>query len=293
MCLSEDFLAFFDKKKKTKEGEGCLTKCREPAILKTIRFHTPWAAKETPKQIPKQTSTKMPSLTKSKGNCHFETIRFDTPCLLLNQIIFMSVHPPTRSAQWINERLTQWRQTREIVLSWSWTSGILFWEYRFGKANSVSSAPNRVRNISPEFSCITFFWSRDVLTQIGGHPGRYLSKTTEKGTSHKAFVRDIQGWGQGYPDVWSWSPRKILPKNFIFRLFFRPAKKDRLGRTSPNRGTPGCRPLMSFAQNSASWLWRTQVIGWKELTELSPRTRWGPRNSLSLVFETVLSETVI
>ena len=35
----------------------------------------------------------------------------------------------------------------------------------------------------------------------------------------------------------------------------------------------------------------TQIIGWEELSEFS-RTRWGPKNSLSSVLETVLSETV-
>ena len=35
----------------------------------------------------------------------------------------------------------------------------------------------------------------------------------------------------------------------------------------------------------------TQITGWKELTEFSPGARWGPENSLSSVFETVLSET--
>ena len=37
------------------------------------------------------------------------------------------------------------------------------------------------QKISPKLSCIKFFWSRDVPTQIAGHPGHFLSKTTEKG----------------------------------------------------------------------------------------------------------------
>ena len=48
-----------------------------------------------------------------------------------------------------------------------------------------------VRKISPKFSCIKFFQIRDVPTQIPGHPGHSLSKTTEKGHLHKVFVRDI------------------------------------------------------------------------------------------------------
>ena len=33
--------------------------------------------------------------------------------------------------------------------------------------------------------------SRDVPTQIPGHPGHSLSETTEKGHLHKVFIRDI------------------------------------------------------------------------------------------------------
>ena len=61
----------------------------------------------------------------------------------------------------------------------------------------------RVRKISPKFSCIKFFQIRDVPTQIPGHPGHSLSKTTEKGHLHKVFVRDIPTSGslmsQEYP----------------------------------------------------------------------------------------------
>ena len=49
----------------------------------------------------------------------------------------------------------------------------------------------RVRKISPKFSCIKFFQIWDVPTQIPGHPGHSLSKTTEKSHLHKVFVRDI------------------------------------------------------------------------------------------------------
>ena len=67
-----------------------------------------------------------------------------------------------------------------------------------------SLAPlHRVRKISPKFSCIKFFQIRDVPTQIPGHPGHSLSKTTEKGHLHKVFVRDIPTSGsrmsQEYP----------------------------------------------------------------------------------------------
>ena len=61
----------------------------------------------------------------------------------------------------------------------------------------------RVRKISPKFSCIKFFQIRDIPTQIPGHPGHSLSKTTEKGHLHKVFVRDIPTSGsrmsQEYP----------------------------------------------------------------------------------------------
>ena len=56
--------------------------------------------------------------------------------------------------------------------------------------NATVSA-SRVRQISPKFSCIKFFQIRDVPTQIPGHPGHSLSKTTEKGQLHKVFVCDI------------------------------------------------------------------------------------------------------
>ena len=53
------------------------------------------------------------------------------------------------------------------------------------------------------FFCIKFFQIRDVPTQIPGHPGHSLSKTTEKGHLHKVFVRDIPTSGsrmsQEYP----------------------------------------------------------------------------------------------
>ena len=66
----------------------------------------------------------------------------------------------------------------------------------------IGGAP-RVRKISPKFSCIKFFQIQDVPTQIPGHPGHSLSKTTDKGHLHKVFVRDIPTSGsrmsQEYP----------------------------------------------------------------------------------------------
>ena len=66
-----------------------------------------------------------------------------------------------------------------------------------------SCGTSRVRKFSPKFSCIKFFQIRDVPTQIPGHPGHSLSKTTEKGPLHKVFVRDIPTSGsrmsQEYP----------------------------------------------------------------------------------------------
>ena len=62
---------------------------------------------------------------------------------------------------------------------------------------------NKLRKISPKFSCIKFFQIRDVPTQIPGHPGHSLSKIREKGPLHKVFVRDIPTSGsrmsQEYP----------------------------------------------------------------------------------------------
>ena len=61
----------------------------------------------------------------------------------------------------------------------------------------------RERKISPKFSCIKFFHIQEVPTQIPGHPGHSLSKTTEKGHLHKVSVRDIPMSGsvmsQEYP----------------------------------------------------------------------------------------------
>ena len=53
-----------------------------------------------------------------------------------------------------------------------------------------------------EFACMKFFWSWDVPIQIAGHPGHSVSKTTEKGASHKFWSWTSQGRGQGHPDVW-------------------------------------------------------------------------------------------
>ena len=52
------------------------------------------------------------------------------------------------------------------------------------------------RKISPEFSCIKFFQIWDVPTQIPGHPGHSLSKTTEKGHWYKVLVQDIPTSGR-------------------------------------------------------------------------------------------------
>ena len=55
----------------------------------------------------------------------------------------------------------------------------------------ASCLQDRVRKISPKFSCIKFFQIWDVPTQIPGHPCHSLFKTTEKVHLHKVFVRDI------------------------------------------------------------------------------------------------------
>ena len=78
----------------------------------------------------------------------------------------------------------------------------------------------RVRNISPKFPCIKFFQIRDVPTQILGHPGHSLSKTTEKATCIKFLSGISRRLGPG-------CPRNVLPKNFMFRLFFGPVERKR------------------------------------------------------------------
>ena len=51
---------------------------------------------------------------------------------------------------------------------------------------SLISSSFRERKISPKlFCCIKFFQIRDVPTQIPGHPGHSVSKTTEKATCIK------------------------------------------------------------------------------------------------------------
>ena len=71
------------------------------------------------------------------------------------------------------------------------------------KLPRLGSRVYRVRKISPKFSCIKFFQIWDVPTQIPGHPGHSVSKTTEKGQLHKVFVRDVPTSGsrmsQEYP----------------------------------------------------------------------------------------------
>ena len=61
----------------------------------------------------------------------------------------------------------------------------------------------RERKISLKFSCRKFFQIRDVATQIPGHPGHSLSKTTEKCHLDQVLVRDIPTSGppmsQEYP----------------------------------------------------------------------------------------------
>ena len=53
-------------------------------VLGKMYAYSPWnsldlgAVKETHKQVPKQTGTKMPTLKNSR-TCHFDTIRFNTP----------------------------------------------------------------------------------------------------------------------------------------------------------------------------------------------------------------------
>ena len=81
---------------------------------------------------------------------------------------------------------------------------------------------SRVRQISPVFPCIKFFWPQDVQTQIAGHPGHHsLSKTPEKGALHKVLVQDIPRLGSGISRrVGPWYPWNILPQNFIFTLVF-------------------------------------------------------------------------
>ena len=64
------------------------------------------------------------------------------------------------------------------------------------------------------FSCIKFFQIRDVPTQIPGHPGHSLSKTTEKGHLHKGFVRDM-------PTSGSLMSQEYPAQTLLFRLLFR------------------------------------------------------------------------
>ena len=91
----------------------------------------------------------------------------------------------------------------------------------------------RVRKISPKFSCIKFFQIRDVPTQIPGHPGHSLSKTTEKGHLHRVFVRDIPTSGsrmsQEYParklSVWAAFSDPIFRSETLLPLRPLPEKK--------------------------------------------------------------------
>ena len=49
---------------------------------------------------------------------------------------------------------------------------------------------------------------------------------------------------------------------------------------------------VTSVKNSVSSLWHTNKLTERNSLRLPPGTRWGPKNSLSLVFETVLSERV-
>ena len=93
---------------------------------------------------------------------------------------------------------------------------------RFWQGNIAGNLAGIVRDfwgygkISPKFSCIKFFQIRDVPTQIPGHPGHSLSKTTERGHLQKKTLSGISR------RLGPWCPTNILPKNFIFRLFYVP-----------------------------------------------------------------------
>ena len=121
--------------------------------------------------------------------------------------------------------------------------------------NTCAGLKSRERKISPNFSCIKFLQIRDVPTQIPGHPGHSLSKTTEKGHLHKVFVRDIPTSGSG-------CPRNILPKTLSLGCFFPPehqgmslVRKDQ-GK-SKHQGilvpTGTCRK--AFFRKVSAWFW--------------------------------------
>ena len=115
---------------------------------------------------------------------------------------------------------------------WCWTTA-----NRGGKTLASKKSQSRVRKNSPKFSCIKFFQIRDVPTQIPGHPGHSLSKTTEKGHLHRVFVRDIPT--SGVPDV----PGISCPKTLCLGCFFdlTIAKKYRCVFKSQ---TPRTRPVI-------------------------------------------------
>ena len=86
---------------------------------------------------------------------------------------------------------------------------------------------SRERRNSPEFSCMKFFPKAPDKhpnpTQIAGHPGHSLTKTTEEGALHKVLVRDIPGRGQGnIPMSWSLMSQDYpAPKTLSLGFFFR------------------------------------------------------------------------
>ena len=86
------------------------------------------------------------------------------------------------------------------------------------------TSPLRGRKISPKFSCIKLFQIGDVPTQIPGHPGHSVSKTTEKGHLHQVFVRDILCGHQdnpktNYRSYYSYPPEQTAEKGFSCRNF--------------------------------------------------------------------------
>ena len=121
------------------------------------------------------------------------------------------------------------------------------------------SSIRRERKISPKFFSIKFSWSRDIPTQIAGHAGHSLSKTTEKGALHQVFVWNIPGPESGISRcVGPWCRRNILPKNFIFRVFFIPGFWAN-GAKSPRTGANWACTVAAWAWDGAKGSWETIV----------------------------------
>ena len=127
-----------------------------------------------------------------------------------------------------------------------WCSEMFTYVYVYWITNSGSKIKNafRVRKISPKFCCTKFFQIRDVPTQIPAHPGHSLSKTTEKATCINLLSGISRRLGPG-------CPRNILPKIFIFRMFFSFLKVRALEHApSPSLHGPtpfqACQPIMSL-----------------------------------------------